>query len=201
MQRYELWGTSVLCNQSGGPCNNATVDEYETTEQMWPRWKRHEWGTGKKLALTVVVSLFCPKCGFVLGAGLFGGNDEGSALMAAAPGACSPRSGGCSAAGNTAAVQMPTKAAKLAHIFRNAPGHVNPTSMASRARFGNLFERVASNPSNLRSDAVTKGIITAQAARAGVDAYTWSGRTGQVWVTVRNGTIENAGVNPVGSFR
>lgn len=53
----------------------------------------------------------------------------------------------------------------------------------------------------LRADAVQAGLITQQAADVGLQAFTWTGRSGQVWVTVRNGVIQNAGVNPLGAFR
>lgn len=87
------------------------------------------------------------------------------------------------------------------HIFRDTPGHVNPSTAEAQARFARLFERVASDPTNLRSDAVSARLITPQAADVGVEAYTWVGPDGQVWVTVRHGLIENAGVNPTGTFR
>ena len=78
---------------------------------------------------------------------------------------------------------------------------MNPASAGSQARFARLFENVASNPANLRADAVQAGLITKQAAEAGLQAFTWTGRSGQVWVTVRNGVVHNAGVNPLGDFR
>ncbi|NJL26803.1 MAG: RHS repeat-associated core domain-containing protein [Thermoanaerobaculia bacterium] len=90
---------------------------------------------------------------------------------------------------------------RAGHVFREAVGHVNPGSAGSQARFAQLFENVASNPANLRADAVQAGLITQQAAEAGLQAFTWAGRSGQVWVTVRNGVIQNAGVNPLGTFR
>jgi hypothetical protein len=90
---------------------------------------------------------------------------------------------------------------RAGHIFREAVGHVNPASAESQARFARLFEEVASNPANLRADAVQAGLLTQQAAESGVQAFTSAGRTGQVWVTIRNGVIQNAGVNPPGSFR
>jgi hypothetical protein len=37
----------------------------------------------------------------------------------------------------------------LGHIFRNAPGHVNPSTVASQNRYIKLFESVANNPANL----------------------------------------------------
>jgi len=91
---------------------------------------------------------------------------------------------------------------RAAHIFREAEGHVNPASAGSQARFAQLFENVASNPANLRPDAVQAGIITRDAANAGVRAFTQLAKSGeQIWVTVRNGLIQNAGVNPVGAVR
>lgn len=91
--------------------------------------------------------------------------------------------------------------ARAGHIFRGVAGHVNPRSVDSQARFIRLFEQVASNMANLRGDAVEAGIITQDAAAAGVQAFTWTGNTGQIWVTVRDGLILNAGVNPLGGLR
>jgi hypothetical protein len=91
---------------------------------------------------------------------------------------------------------------RAAHIFREAEGHVNPGSAGSQARFAQLFENVASNPANLRTDAVRAGIIPQQAADAGVQAFTQIAKTGeQIWVVVRGGLIQNAGINPVGAIR
>lgn len=87
------------------------------------------------------------------------------------------------------------------HIFRDAAGHVSPASAESQARFARLFEHIASNPANLRADAVQARLIPPQAAEEGMQAFTWTGRIGQVWVTVRNGVIQNAGVNMPGAFR
>jgi len=68
--------------------------------------------------------------------------------------------------------------------------------------FARLFEAVGSNPNNFRSDAVQRGIITQQAANAGVQVYTQIMRNGeQIWVLVRNRRIINAGVNPPGAIR
>lgn len=93
-------------------------------------------------------------------------------------------------------------ASVLGHIFRNSPGHINPGTIASRERFIRLFESVGSDAKNLRPDAVTAGIITQDAANAGVEAYTQVMRDGsQVWALVRNGIIFNAGVNPAGMVR
>jgi RHS repeat-associated protein len=88
------------------------------------------------------------------------------------------------------------------HVFREAPGHVNPASANWRARYIREFEQVASNPANMRADAVQRGIITQQAADAGVQAFTQTTSRGrQVWVTVRNGIIQNAGVNRGAAIR
>ena len=91
---------------------------------------------------------------------------------------------------------------RVGHIFRDSPGHVNPGSAASQSRFASLFEGTASNSANLRSDAVQAGIITQEAANSGVRAFSQTMRNGeQIWVTVRNGVIQNAGVNPAGALR
>jgi len=44
------------------------------------------------------------------------------------------------------------------------------------------------------------GLIMQQAADAGVQALTWTGRTGQAWVTIKNGVIRT-GVNRRGHVR
>ena len=88
------------------------------------------------------------------------------------------------------------------HIFRDAGGHVNPSTLASQGRFARLFEQVGSNTANLRTDAVAAGLTTSQGAAAGVSAYTQVFRNGeQVWALVRNNKIINAGVNAAGSIR
>lgn len=88
------------------------------------------------------------------------------------------------------------------HIFRDAEGHINPATAAERAWYAALFTRVASDINNLRQDAVAAGIISQQAADAGVKAYTWLSQAGpQVWVTVRNGIVLNAGINLGGATR
>jgi hypothetical protein len=93
-------------------------------------------------------------------------------------------------------------AARLGHIFRDAPGHVNPLSAAGKSRYLQLFEGVASDPSIYRPDGVVARIIPQAAADNGVQAFTKVMRNGeQVWVTVRNGIIQNAGINPIGSVR
>ncbi len=82
------------------------------------------------------------------------------------------------------------------HIFRDTPGHVNPSTLASQGRYGRLFESVANNPANLRH-----GVLPAAAEAAGVRVYTQNFAHGQVWVMVRDNRIINAGVNPAGGFR
>lgn len=86
---------------------------------------------------------------------------------------------------------------RAGHIFRDAAGHVNPASATSQARYAEIFERVASNPANLR----TGYPLPPGAAAAGIRVYTQIFRNGQVWVWVRNGVIQNAGINAVGAFR
>ena len=93
-------------------------------------------------------------------------------------------------------------AVRAEHVFRSAAGHVNPTTVASQMRFVGLFQRVSSNPANLRVDAVAARLMTQDAASAGVSTYTQTMRGGaQVWVHVRNGEIVNAGVNAAGKVR
>jgi hypothetical protein len=88
--------------------------------------------------------------------------------------------------------------ARAGHIFRDAPGHVHPTTAASRERFARLFERVASNLDNRLPDAP----LPQQAAAAGVQVYAQTSRNGkQVWVYIRDRRILNAGVNPPGVHR
>jgi RHS repeat-associated protein len=123
----------------------------------------------------------------------------GSFAVSAALGAAV--GGAAAAAGSAQRLAVRFDPSRGGHIFREAAGHVNPASAGSQARFARLFENVASNPANLRADAVQAGLITQQAAEAGVQAFTWTGRTGQVWVTIRNGVIQNAGVNPLGALR
>lgn len=103
---------------------------------------------------------------------------------------------------STAAAAARFDWSRAGHIFRDADGHVNPGSQGSQARFAQIFESVASNPANLRPDAVENGIITEAAPNNGVQAFTVFARSGeQVWVTVRNGLIQNAGVNLPGAGR
>jgi RHS repeat-associated protein len=88
--------------------------------------------------------------------------------------------------------------ATAGHIFRNAIGHVNPVTLASKTRYLNLFGRVASDPANLR----TGFNLSGPALGAGISVYTKVFRNGkQVWVYVRNDRIVNAGVNLPGAHR
>ncbi|HKX27167.1 MAG TPA: hypothetical protein VJ302_05695, partial [Blastocatellia bacterium] len=86
----------------------------------------------------------------------------------------------------------------LGHIFRDAVGHVNPSTLGARAGYMKLFEAVATKPTNYRSNFP----LPAAAAKAGVEAYTQVFRNGkQVWVYTRNGKIIDAGVNLPGAHR
>ena len=88
------------------------------------------------------------------------------------------------------------------HIFRDAAGHVNPSTLASKGRFARLFEKVGSDAANLRADAVAAGVFPPAAAAAGANAFTKVFRNGkQVWVFVRGNKILDAGINAVGSLR
>lgn len=73
--------------------------------------------------------------------------------------------------------------------------------MDSQVRFVRLFEQVASTMAGLCGDAVRAGIVTQEAAAAGVQAFTWTGNARQIWAIVRDGLILNAGVNPLGGLR
>ncbi len=80
----------------------------------------------------------------------------------------------------------------LKHIFRNAPGHVNPTTVTSQNRYLKLFSSVASDTKNL--------VQTTNAAKINANVKTFhrtfkSGK--QVWVETINGKIVNAGVNNI----
>ncbi|MDY0989668.1 RHS repeat-associated core domain-containing protein [Flavobacterium sp. CFBP9031] len=78
----------------------------------------------------------------------------------------------------------------LGHIFRDAAGHVNPTSMASKMRYMRLFESVATKPENLVPT------VNASARAAGVLTYEQTFRNGStVWVQMFRGQIRNAGIN------
>ncbi|MFK5949126.1 MAG: RHS repeat-associated core domain-containing protein, partial [Methylococcales bacterium] len=94
-----------------------------------------------------------------------------------------------SCAANTPA--MPNGASQLQHIFRNSPNHVNPSTQASQNRFGALFQSVASNPANANNSIIR----SSQAISAGTRGFTQNFNNGQAWVTVRNGVIQNGGVN------
>lgn len=86
---------------------------------------------------------------------------------------------------------VPKAKSVLGHIFRNAPGHVNPITLTSRSRYIELFEIVANNPNNLNTK-----ILNATAVKNGVQAYTKTFNNGrQIWVHTRNGTIFDAGIN------
>ena len=88
--------------------------------------------------------------------------------------------------------------ARAGHIFRDAPGHVYPTTAASRERYAHLFEQVASNPANQLPDAP----LPQPAAVPGVQVHVQTQRNGkQVWVYLRDRRIINAGVNPAGGHQ
>jgi RHS repeat-associated protein len=84
----------------------------------------------------------------------------------------------------------------LHHIFRNSPGHINPSSIKTQDRFLRLFESIANNPANERLDAITANILPRPAVIAGAQAFTETFRNGhQVWVFSRFGRIYDAGIN------
>ena len=103
-------------------------------------------------------------------------------------------------AGGAGATQLTTTFDwnRVDHIFRESQGHLNVADAATQAKFAQLFERVASNPSNLRPDFS----LPPGAVRAGIQAFTQSLPSGeQVWVYVRNGIIQDAGINQPGAWR
>lgn len=67
----------------------------------------------------------------------------------------------------------------LGHIFRDAAGHVNPSTIASQDRFIRLFESVGNNPANLNPNVLTNF----QRTMGGFQGYSQMLRNGkQVWV-------------------
>ncbi|HUH51000.1 MAG TPA: hypothetical protein VLZ11_02770 [Flavobacterium sp.] len=75
---------------------------------------------------------------------------------------------------------------RASHIFSNTrgTGHLMPETFSSKVRALSLFDKVASNPSNLI------GID-----KFGVSTYRQLFRNGEVWVEMYKGTIRSAGVN------
>ena len=62
---------------------------------------------------------------------------------------------------------------------------------------GKLFERIGSDPANLRIDPKFDGL-----ARGGIQVFTKTMRNGkQIWVQVRGGDITDAGINVPGLLR
>lgn len=78
----------------------------------------------------------------------------------------------------------------LGHIFRDATGHVNPSTLTSQNRYIQLFESVANNPANLN-----QSILAPNAIKNGAEGFTQTFKNGQIWVQTRNGKIFDAGVN------
>ena len=80
----------------------------------------------------------------------------------------------------------------LGHIFRNALGHVNPSTVTSQGRYIKLFEKVANNSANLNPNVLTNFQRTA----GGFQGFSQTFRNGkQIWTHTLNGKIINAGVN------
>ncbi|RWU06138.1 RHS repeat domain-containing protein [Pedobacter chitinilyticus] len=80
----------------------------------------------------------------------------------------------------------------LGHIFRNAVGHVNPTTIESKLRYLKLFENVANDVKNVNPAILSNY----QKNTVGFQGFSQTFRSGQqVWVQVFNGKIVNAGVN------
>lgn len=72
---------------------------------------------------------------------------------------------------------------KMGHIFRNAKGHVNPSTASSKARFIRLFEKVTSNPSNVNNNVLSNY----QKSAMGFQGFSQVFRSGrQVWYSLIN---------------
>lgn len=91
-----------------------------------------------------------------------------------------------------------TRLDRVNHIFRNAFGHVNPSSEGLKRAYAKLYEAVANNPSSFRPDLRGPDWLV----NAGGKVYTQVVNGYQVWVYVLpNGEIADAGLNWPGFFR
>jgi hypothetical protein len=80
----------------------------------------------------------------------------------------------------------------LGHIFRDATGHVNPSTLTSQDRYIRLFENVANNSANINPNILTNFQKTGSLFQG----YSQTFRNGsQVWVQTFKDKIINAGVN------
>ena len=89
---------------------------------------------------------------------------------------------------------------KVDHIFDKRKvneGHIAPRTEASKERAAKLFESVAGNPANKRTDLP----VDQNKIDAGVEMHTQQFKRGQVWVESREGKIIDAGVNRTGAER
>jgi hypothetical protein len=107
--------------------------------------------------------------------------------------------GGGSGGGNPRP-NFPTKVSKVEHIFRNAPGHVDPPA-SQRGTFIERWIQIASDPANHvpRANAEARNIISPHAP-SWFEAFVWLDSSGnQYWVIVDTNTnmIDNAGVNGI----
>lgn len=85
------------------------------------------------------------------------------------------------------------------HIFLDKSGHVDPPTQDMREQFAQLFEQVANNSANLRSD-----VLRPVQAVNGVQWFYQTSANGlyEVWVrATANGWIDGAGVNLPGQHR
>ncbi|MCG8459053.1 MAG: RHS repeat-associated core domain-containing protein, partial [Holophagales bacterium] len=102
---------------------------------------------------------------------------KGDGAVDAAKGASNASAGASRASGST----LPVDESQLRHIFREAPGHLADTP-ANRKLLQNVADDVGTTLGKDRFGNI------------------WSARTlddgTQVWVQVRNGVIQNGGVNP-----
>ena len=87
---------------------------------------------------------------------------------------------------------FPKTESVIGHVFRDAAGHVNPTTIASQNRYINLFESVGNNLDNINPNVLNNF----QLSTKGFQGFSQVFRNGkQVWVQTINGKIFDAGVN------
>jgi len=103
-----------------------------------------------------------------------------------------PGVGIITSAGQVGVITISRTSALLGHIFRNAAGHVNPSSIATQSRYIQLFEKVANKAGNVNPNILS----SFQRSTTGFQGFSQTFRNGQqIWVQTYNGKIINAVVN------